>query len=94
MKKRARRIKSAQSLISKKSKKIAEYQHEMLDIIKETKVHSAEESETDSKNSTKRKIVVYDYTWRSEKVFKIPSRSTIYRRIFISRIFIFNLFYS
>ena len=79
MKKRARRIKSAQSLIKKKSKKIAEYQHELFDIIKETKVHSAKESETDSENSTKRKIVVYDYNWHSEKVFKIPSGPIIYR---------------
>jgi hypothetical protein len=79
MKKRARRIKSAQSLINQKSKKIAEYQHELLDIIKETKVHSAEESETDSENPTKRKIVVYDNNWRSEKVFKYHLS-----RIFIS----------
>ena len=84
MKKRARRIKSTQSLINKKSKKIAEYQHELLDIIKETKVHSAEESETDSENFTKRKIVIYYYNWRSEKVFKIPSGPTIYGRILIS----------
>ena len=84
MKKRVRKIKSTQSLINKKSKKIAEYQHELLDIIKEMKVHSAEESKTDSENSTKRKIVVYNYNWPSEKIFKIPSGLTIYRQIFIS----------
>ena len=74
-----------QSLIKKKSKKIAEYQDELLDVIKETKVHSPEESETDPENPTKRKIVVYDYSWRSHKVLKC--------RIFICRIFYIPNFY-
>ena len=34
------------------------------------KVYSPEESETDLENPTKRKIIVYDYNWCSDKVFK------------------------
>lgn len=68
MQKRARRIKSAQSLINQKSKKIAKYRDELLDVIQEAKIHSPEESETDPDNPEKRKIVVYDYSWRSDEV--------------------------
>ena len=71
MKKKARRIKSALSLIKQKSNKVAKYQDELVDIVKETKVHSPEESETDPENQEKRQIVVYDYNWRSDKVFYI-----------------------
>jgi len=43
----------------------------LIDIVKEMKVHSPEESKTDLENLTKRKIIVYDYNWRSDKVLNI-----------------------
>ena len=47
MQKRARRIKSAKSLVNRKAKRIKKYRNEIFDVIKEISVHSPEKSETD-----------------------------------------------
>jgi hypothetical protein len=40
-----------------------------LNMLKGCQVHSPEQSETDSENEEgKRRIVVYDYSWRSDEV--------------------------
>ena len=55
MKKRAQKIKSTQSLIDQRSKKITKYRDKVLDVIKETNVHSPKESKTDPENPEKGK---------------------------------------
>ena len=37
-------------------------------ILKNNAYHSPEQSETDPEDGTKRRIVVYDYSWRSDEV--------------------------
>jgi hypothetical protein len=42
---------------------------ETISMLKEQEVHSPEQSETDSENEEgKRRIIVYDYSWRSDEV--------------------------
>ena len=42
---------------------------ETISMLKEQEVHSPEQSETDTENEEgKRRIVVYDYSWRSDEV--------------------------
>jgi hypothetical protein len=56
-------------LIYRKAKRIQKYRYEVIDVIKEIKVHSPEESETDPENPNgKREINVYNYSWRSDEV--------------------------
>ena len=51
------------------AKRIQKYNGELLDVIKEIRVHSPEESETDPERpNSKRKINVYNHSWRFDEV--------------------------
>lgn len=64
-----RRIKSANSLISRNDPEIMTYnKEELLKLLKDRRYHSPEMSETDEDNSSKRLICVYDLSWRSDQV--------------------------
>ncbi|CAB4431715.1 unnamed protein product [Rhizophagus irregularis] len=69
--KKLRRIKGAKALYEKNDPKIVKYKrNELFDILQNSKVHSPERSETDEEtdSSEKRKIFVYDRSWRLEEL--------------------------
>ena len=57
-------------MFNNRDSKVTGYnRNEIMKILEKNACHSPEESETDLENNGgKRRIVVYDYTWRSDEV--------------------------
>ncbi|CAB5371438.1 unnamed protein product [Rhizophagus irregularis] len=68
--KKSRRVKGAISLFKRNDDRVKDYDKtEVLNILKDTRYHSPEDSETDKKQPDgKRKIIVYNLSWRSDEV--------------------------
>ncbi|CAB5376953.1 unnamed protein product [Rhizophagus irregularis] len=69
MKKKSRRVKGAISLFKRNDNRVKDYDKtEVLNILKDTRYHSPEDSETDKEQPDgKRKIIVYNLSWRSDE---------------------------
>ena len=65
-----RRIKGAKSLFATGNEQIMNYNRdELIKILQDKRYHSPEHSETDEENpSNKRRIYVYNPSWRSKEV--------------------------
>ncbi|CAB5207502.1 unnamed protein product [Rhizophagus irregularis] len=70
MKKKSRRVKGAISLFKRNDNRVKDYDKtEVLNILKDTRYHSPEDSETDKEQPDgKRKIIVYNLSWRSDEL--------------------------
>ncbi|PKB92958.1 hypothetical protein RhiirA5_442809, partial [Rhizophagus irregularis] len=68
--KKSRRVKGAISLFKRNDDRVKDYDKtEVLNILKDTRYHSPEDSETDKEQPDgKRKIIVYNLSWRSDEV--------------------------
>jgi hypothetical protein len=68
--KKNRRLKGAISLFCQNDERLVNYDREtLMKILNDNRYHSLEDSETDAENpSAKRKINVYNPSWRSEEV--------------------------
>ncbi|CAG8593746.1 558_t:CDS:2 [Dentiscutata erythropus] len=73
--KKIRRSKSAKSLFAQNNKRVRGYnKNKVLNLLLNTEVHSPEVSETDKDSQEKkRKIIVYNYAWRSLEVLGLRS---------------------
>ncbi|GET62091.1 hypothetical protein GLOIN_2v1785716 [Rhizophagus irregularis DAOM 181602=DAOM 197198] len=71
--KKSRRVKSAISLFKRNDDRVKDYDKtEVLNILKDTRYHSPEDSETDKKQPDgKRKIIVYNLSWRSDETVQL-----------------------
>ncbi|CAB4417081.1 unnamed protein product [Rhizophagus irregularis] len=69
-KKKSRRVKGAISLFKRNDDRVKDYDKtEVLNILKDTRYHSPEDSETDKEQPDgKRKIIVYNLSWRSDEL--------------------------
>ncbi|CAB5387681.1 unnamed protein product [Rhizophagus irregularis] len=70
MKKKSRRVKGAISLFKRNDDRVKDYDKtEVLNILKDTRYHSPEDSEMDKEQlDGKRKIIVYNLSWRSDEL--------------------------
>ncbi|CAB5370895.1 unnamed protein product [Rhizophagus irregularis] len=70
IKKKSRRIKGAISLFKRNDDRVKDYDKtEVLNILKDTRYHSPEDSEMDKEQPDgKRKIIVYNLSWRSDEL--------------------------
>ncbi|CAB4430966.1 unnamed protein product [Rhizophagus irregularis] len=68
--KKSRRVKGAISLFKRNDDRVKDYDKtEVLNILKDTRYHSPEDSETDKEQPDgKRKIIVYNLSWRSDEL--------------------------
>ncbi|EXX67679.1 hypothetical protein RirG_112280 [Rhizophagus irregularis DAOM 197198w] len=68
--KKSRRVKGAISLFKRNNDRVKDYDKtEVLNILKDTRYHSPEDSETDKEQPDgKRKIIVYNLSWRSDEL--------------------------
>ncbi|CAB4442161.1 unnamed protein product [Rhizophagus irregularis] len=68
--KKSRRVKGAISLFKRNDDQVKDYDKtEVLNILKDTRYHSPEDSETDKEQPDgKRKIIVYNLSWRSDEL--------------------------
>ncbi|CAB5193383.1 unnamed protein product [Rhizophagus irregularis] len=68
--KKSRRVKGAISLFKRNDDRVKDYDKtEVLNILKDTRYRSSEDSETDKKQPDgKRKIIIYNLSWRSDEL--------------------------
>ncbi|GBC44608.2 hypothetical protein GLOIN_2v1785716 [Rhizophagus irregularis DAOM 181602=DAOM 197198] len=71
--KKSRRVKGAISLFKRNDDRVKDYDKtEVLNILKDTRYHSPEDSETDKEQPDgKRKIIVYNLSWRSDETAQL-----------------------
>ncbi|CAB4386082.1 unnamed protein product [Rhizophagus irregularis] len=71
--KKSRRVKGAISLFKRNDDRVKDYDKtEVLNILKDTRYHSPEDSETDKEQPDgKRKIIVYNLSWRSDEMAQL-----------------------
>jgi hypothetical protein len=66
-------------LFNKGDSRISKYnQDEIMKMVGNSFCHSPEQSEDEEDNDGKRRIVVYDYSWRSDEVCQLFSLYNIY----------------
>ncbi|CAB5332546.1 unnamed protein product [Rhizophagus irregularis] len=73
MKKKSRRVKGAISLFKRNDDRVKDYDKtEVLNILKDTRYHSPEDSEMDKEQPDgKRKIIIYNLNWRSDETAQL-----------------------
>ncbi|UZO14777.1 uncharacterized protein OCT59_006222 [Rhizophagus irregularis] len=70
-KKKLRRIKAAKDLYRKSDERIIGYEkRQLLKMLANRSYYSPEISESDEENPDKTIVCVYDYSWRSQEIFK------------------------